>query len=131
MSIEQLVLVAPKQRRNRKSEPLPTRILRSIVPDTATGCWVWKYRTDRDGYGRIAVRQGVREEAHRTAFETFVGPIPDGLQLDHLCHNTDADCPGGRRCGHRRCVNPAHLEPVTALTNSQRRDRRTALRGHW
>ena len=58
--------------------------------------------------------------AHRWAYEAFIGPIPDGYQLDHLCHTNDAGCPGGPDCGHRRCCNPAHLEPVTASENTMR-----------
>lgn len=65
-------------------------------------CWVWGgYLTD--GYGKMMWnrRQG---QAHRFAYESFVGPIPDSLTIDHLCRN-------------RACVNPAHMEPVTQQEN--------------
>lgn len=63
---------------------------------------------------------GVTKMAHRIVYEAMVGPIPADLQLDHLCHSTDDKCPGGRNCWHRRCINPAHLEPVTGFENNLR-----------
>ena len=70
------------------------------------GCWPWTASGSRDGYGQFSADgRGVR--AHRFAYELLVGPIPEGLQLDHLCRN-----PG--------CVNPAHLEPVTGWENTMR-----------
>ena len=79
------------------------------------GCWEWQDSL-RDGYGRFNI--GCRRvSAHRFAYETFVGPIPDGLEPDHLCRN-------------RSCVNPFHLEPVTRSVNMKRGDAglATALR---
>ena len=65
-----------------------------------------------DGYGTI--RSGNRMHyAHRFVYELLVGPIPEGLQLDHLCMV-------------RHCVNPSHLEPVTPAENMRRQPRRSA-----
>lgn len=74
--------------------------------DKGDDCWVWTGWTDRDGYGALDVG-GKFTRAHRFAYEELVGPIPEGLTIDHLC-----------RVKH--CVNPAHLEPVTAEENTRR-----------
>lgn len=71
-----------------------------------SGCWEWNGGLWGGGYGRF-VLDGRHVQAHRWAYEALVGPIPDGLQLDHLCRN-------------RRCVNPDHLEPVTNRENGVR-----------
>mgnify|MGYP007071623989 FL=1 len=63
---------------------------------------------------------GKRMYAHRAAWEVVNGPVPAGLVVDHRCHNADTACPGGPSCPHRRCCNPAHLEPVTHRTNLRR-----------
>lgn len=68
-------------------------------------CWEWQGALE-DGYG-VLRRNGLAPRAHRFAYELLVGPIPDGLTLDHLCENT-------------RCVNPAHLEPVMNGVNNLR-----------
>jgi hypothetical protein len=70
------------------------------------GCWEWTGAHLKDGYSRFKV-DGRTVLAHRCAYELAVGPIPDGLTLDHLCRN-------------RGCVNPAHLEPVTQRENTMR-----------
>jgi hypothetical protein len=69
-------------------------------------CWQW-LGAQCDGYGRHTAAPGVVVYTHRYAYELLVGPVPAGLQLDHICR-------------HRACVNPAHLEPVTQRVNMLR-----------
>lgn len=71
-------------------------------------CWLWLAGLDGHGYGKFT-EGGRQRAAHRLAYEALVGPIPAGMQLDHLCRT-------------RRCVNPAHLEPVTNRENAARGD---------
>ena len=82
--------------------------VRYLVEDRGykTPCWIWQLATDEDGYGKTTLN-GVPQMAHRVYYERYVGPIPNGLLLDHLCRV---------RC----CVNPEHLEPVDTLENTRR-----------
>jgi hypothetical protein len=57
---------------------------------------------------------------HRWTYTQYIGEIPEGMQIDHMCHTQDATCLGGNDCKHRRCCNPDHLEPVTASENTMR-----------
>jgi len=89
---------------------LRDRLLSKAVINWETGCWEWTANRDPRGYGRITVAdsQGKRPlRAHRVSYELACGPIPEGLVIDHLCRV-------------RHCVNPAHLEPVTARENMLR-----------
>lgn len=117
---------------SRRREPVIDRLMRYIETD-ANGCWLWTSVCYPTGYARLDV-DGTSKRAHRLMYEESVGPIPDGLTLDHNCHNADLGCPGGYSCHHRRCVNPAHLEPVTNLENHRRRAGRkgnqTIVRGN-
>lgn len=67
------------------------------------GCWFWRGHLNPLGYGIFAHR-GTRQSAYRVAYVWLIGPVPDGLTLDHLCRTP-------------ACVNPAHLEPVTQQEN--------------
>jgi hypothetical protein len=82
------------------------RLLSKAVIDFETGCWNWTASMNGKGYGQITVAGGM-QKAHRAAYELIEGPIPAGLELDHLCRN-------------RACINPAHLEPVTSRENTLR-----------
>lgn len=81
------------------------RRIKSRTVVTPDGCWQWTGGKS-EGYGRLSF-DGVLYYTHRAMFEALVGPIPDGLTIDHLCRN-------------RACCNPAHLEPVTRGENVRR-----------
>ena len=96
------------------------RFTRQAKPQ-ANGCWLWTGPGTNDGYGLFQPGPGqTRQMAHKWAYRTFVGEIPEGMQIDHACHTRDTECPGGKECHHRRCCNPEHLEPVTASENTLR-----------
>jgi hypothetical protein len=76
-------------------------------------CWPWMATLINSGYGRFWY-EGKTELAHRVAYVLFVGDIPTGLTIDHTCHTHECE---DVICDHRRCVNPAHLEPVTQRVN--------------
>ncbi len=87
--------------------PIEIRLLESIELNESS-CWLFTPAKDRHGYGRIRYRN--KEcVAHRVSYEAFVGPIPIGFELDHLCRV-------------RHCINPEHLEPVTGRDNVLRGD---------
>jgi len=69
-------------------------------------CWLWTGPVTQSGYGQMT-HGGRTTGAHRASYLTFVGPIPDGYEIDHLCRV-------------RNCVNPEHLEPVTHEENVRR-----------
>lgn len=82
-----------------------------------SGCWLWRGGKDRCGYGLYSVGTK-RFMAHRMAYELMVGPIPEGMQIDHV---------KARGCTNRHCVNPAHLEVVTLQENVRRGDAPCAI----
>lgn len=89
--------------------------------DKTEGCWYWRgSRRRRGGYGSMFF-EGRIWSAHRLSYTWFVGPIPDGLVLDHVCREP-------------ACVRPDHLEPVTVAVNSSRaashRGSRRCRQGH-
>lgn len=83
------------------------------------GCWLWARACTTRGYPEFQ-SDGRTVYAHRWSYEHHVGPIDEGLTIDHMCHNADLSCGGGDACAHRRCVNPAHLEPASHLVNNRR-----------
>ena len=88
-----------------KRRPVADRFWEKVRPAPPMACWEWTAATSH-GYGVFVIeRKNLR--AHRVAYELMIGPIPQGLVLDHLCHN-------------RGCVNPYHLDPVPLEVNSGR-----------
>lgn len=89
------------------------------VPEE-NGCWRWQgHLAKKTGYATFGYGvEGTRyaTPAHRAVYEALVGPIPQGLTIDHLCRNTG-------------CVNPEHLEPVTMAENLRRGESPSALNG--
>lgn len=104
--------------RRRRGEPIEDYFDRAVIKQP-TGCWLFPQIDVTSGYAVLHVRALGPGNLliHRWSYEHHVGPIPDGHQIDHLCHTADTACPGGRDCPHRRCVNPRHLEPVTITEN--------------
>lgn len=106
----------------KPTTPAIDRVLDRIVL-SGTGCWLYTGLINQSGYGLVGVgpRGAGMQRAHRATYEHFVGAVPDGLDLDHLCRV-------------RRCCNPFHLEPVTRAVNIQRGLRKTeqthCVQGH-
>lgn len=109
-----------RRRRVRSAVPVDQRFWPKVDQDGSLPadrpelgqCWLWTAATSRGGYGYFGLgtlAEGNRRvvPAHRVAYELTIGPIPESLELDHLCRN-------------RRCVNPVHLEPVTRKENNRR-----------
>lgn len=99
------------------------RIERNSIPEPNTGCWIWLAWLEPDGYGALTVSRGSNRKkkrlaAHRESYKAFVGPIAQGLTIDHLCMN-------------KWCVNPDHLETVTRGENARRGGRKVCCKcGH-
>lgn len=87
-------------------EDLPERIASKITPEPMSGCWLWTHADNGVGYG-VCWFEGKQVLTHRVVHQLFIGPIPVGYQVDHLC-------------GNPSCVSPWHLEAVTPKVNTQR-----------
>lgn len=100
----------PQERRRGPALAIEERFWGKVDKNGPLGCWLWMASLDPRGYGQFIVMRrdrGYPYRAHRFAWESLRGPIPEGLVLDH-------------RCRTRNCVNPDHLEPVTNEENVQR-----------
>lgn len=84
---------------------LPDHFWSKAMPEPNSGCWLWLGATTTNGYGTFSA--GGTKTAHRYAYSVLVGPVDDGLVIDHKCRV---------KC----CANPAHMEPVTQKVNVQR-----------
>lgn len=93
--------------------------VRKPDPEDSKSCWIWVGASHSMGYGSFG-----RKLAHRVVYEAVKGPIPPGLDLDHICHI-------------KKCVNPDHLRPVTHKQNHEnhdgaRVDSKSGIRGvYW
>lgn len=96
-----------------KPRPVIDRFREKTAPGE-NGCIVWTASGNGAGYGAMFIAKGKRVLAHRWAYEYYIGPIPEGLTIDHLCRN-------------RACVNTDHLEPVSHRVNTLRGTAPTAV----
>lgn len=87
--------------------PAAERFWPKVTKGAPGECWIWTGALDWGGYGIHWIGDSVSRRAHRLAYEWLVGPIPEGLTIDHLCRV-------------RNCVNPEHMEPCTAGENARR-----------
>lgn len=85
------------------ARPGTERSRRYYAPGDPETCWEWTGATTGRGFGAI-LHDGTMMQAHRVVYLDRVGPIPEGLTLDHLCRN-------------KACVNPHHMEPVSIREN--------------
>jgi hypothetical protein len=91
---------------NSRRAPSLNDLLAKAIPEPNSGCFLWGSCINAAGYGLVKLK-GRSRLAHRAIYEMTCGPVPAGLDLDHLCRV-------------RSCVNPAHLEPVTRQVNASR-----------
>jgi len=108
----------------RKYESLFQRIMSKVVTldwQNENGCWIFTGKLDKDGYGRVNVRIAGRHltiRVHKIIWESFNGPMPSGMTLDHMEH-----------CIGKACCNPDHLEAVTRSVNTSRSQKRNPRGG--
>ena len=83
--------------------PIKERLENNTVLDPETSCLIWQLAKSRNGYGVIKY-EGKKQKAHRLAYEIFVGPLQPGSVVHHTCST-------------RACVNPEHLQQISAQNN--------------
>lgn len=103
---------------NRQAKDIKEYLLKRVTKAPGKDCWFWNGSLN-GGYGRSNIN-GKQQYAHRLSYEAFVGPIPEGMYLDHLCRN-------------RSCINPEHLEIVTHAENIRRGEQgsKEAMSKRW
>ena len=94
-----------------KPTTLEGRIMAKVRTDPDSGCWVWTGARHPEGYGNVNLGGGRYGSTHRAMYEIHRGPIPAGMDLDHVA---------ARGCTSRACCNPDHLEPVPHRENVRR-----------
>lgn len=87
------------------------KLMNHKITDPETGCWRWTRQVHANGYGIITIGKRNQVLVHRIAYRLWVGPIPEGYQIDHVYE---------RGCRYRDCINPMHLEAVTQRENLMR-----------
>ena len=117
--------------------PSPVEIARfqRQIAGNNEGCWVFTGPdVTSDGYVRWRSGPGKpRTMVHVWSYTVYNGPIPEGMQVGHACHDRaveDGSCPGGPGCRHRRCCNPAHLEAQTPSQNTTVQNHAARARTH-
>lgn len=96
-----------------RAQSLEERFWENVARNGRSECWIWSGGVQSHGYGMSSSTDGRRLLAHRVAWELIVGPIPEGMHIDHRCHTP-------------RCVNPNHLRPVTHKQNMENHSGATA-----
>lgn len=101
-----LVVIGQGNGKHPPRRDLAERFWEKVERGNPDECWLWTGVVHAT-YGRFWLDGNANIGAHRMAYKLMVGPIPEGLHLDHLCKV-------------RLCCNPAHLEPVTQAENNRR-----------
>src|SRR6185437_16025118 len=109
----------------KKLEPesVERRFMKFILDSSSMDiCWLWTGFTNKEGYGTFYFGGRSKQksiECHNWSYRHFVGDVPKGMQLDHICHDPN-DCSGGPKCVHRRCANYTHLRVTSPKENTLR-----------
>lgn len=91
--------------------------IRANVIVVHDGCWLWIGAVNDSGYGVVRDETGKLWKVHRLYYTLSVGPIPEGDEIEHICHTRDLRCEGGIGCRHRLCIRPDHLTPMSHADN--------------